>query len=391
MKSRSLAFLTLLASLGGCASVPPETSSSASVPAKVQVPAKPKPVPTAPKLVTGTTVPAQSGSTTQVASAVSGPALNLDQQTQVELFINDLVSKQGFAAQDLEPLFQGFTPDQKILSTMTRPAESMPWYRYRKIFITPKRIEAGNDFWRRNQSTLEQVSAYYQVPAEIILSILGIETFYGRNMGNYPVFQANATLFLGYPRRSDFFRGQLADFLVLSRKEGLDPMRTKGSYAGAMGMPQFISSSYQHYAVDADGDGRRDLWHSIPDITGSVANYFRQHGWHAGEPVAVPARLTPDANPGKFISNDLRPRYTLNDLASAGVYPETDLNGSAAANLPVSLLQVDGENGPQYFLTFHNFYVITRYNRSPLYALAAMELMQRLHAPDRKFVESPPG
>ena len=384
MKSKSLALLTLIVSLGGCASAPTETSSVSSGTTLAKIPAHPK----AP-MATGQSAPAQGSASLQIASAASGTDLSLDQQSAVEIFINDLVSKQGFAADELEPLFEGFTPDQKILSTMTKPAEGMPWYRYRKIFITPKRIEAGRAFWRNNQNVLAQVSKEYQVEEEIILSILGIETFYGRNMGTYPVFQANATLFLGFPRRSDFFRGQLADFLVLSRQEGLDPMLTKGSYAGAMGMPQFISSSYQHYAVDADGDGRRDLWHSVPDITGSVANYFRQHDWHAGEPVAVPARLTADADPGKFLSNDLRPRFTLSDLASAGIYPETDLSGSPAASLPVSLLQLEGEDGPQYYVTFHNFYVITRYNRSPLYAMAALELMQRLRDPEG--VQSPPG
>ncbi|MEW5792302.1 MAG: lytic murein transglycosylase B [Pseudomonadota bacterium] len=376
--------------LGGCAGTPVAPEIGATPPQQPAASAVVTPPPVAPTPAAPQVQPpsASVAEPPAAARAVQAPALDEAQRAKLAALIEELVSRHAYDPNQLEALFQGFAVDQSVIRLMTKPAEAMPWHRYRRIFITPNRIAAGNAFWRKHERLLNQVSQTYQVPPELILAILGIETFYGKNVGTYPVLEANASLFLGYPRRSDFFRQQLVDFLLLSRQEGLDPWNTKGSYAGAMGMSQFISSSYRAYAVDGDGDGRRDLWGSIPDITASVANYFKVHGWRLGQPVAIPAQLTPGAQPQPFLSDDLRPRYTLEQLAGAGITPMVDTGGTLGAQLPVSLLKLDGTDGPEYFITFHNFYVITRYNRSPLYAMAAVEMMQNLQQPGEEFDRS---
>ncbi|MEW8561499.1 MAG: lytic murein transglycosylase B, partial [Candidatus Thiodiazotropha sp.] len=234
----------------------------------------------------------------------------------------------------------------------------------------------GVEFWRQNEALLASVSKQYGVPAEIIVAIVGVETRYGKHTGRYRVLDALTTLAFGYPKRSDFFRRELEQFLLLTREEGVDRDSAMGSYAGAMGMPQFISSSYRRYAVDHDGDGRRDLWNSKADIIASVASYFKTHGWKPNQPITL---LT---NGGEglqtFVDAGMKPSIKLGKLLAKGVRP---LNGETpAADSLTSLVKLDAGDKDEFWLGLHNFYVITRYNHSNLYAMAVYQLSQQIHA-----------
>jgi membrane-bound lytic murein transglycosylase B len=261
---------------------------------------------------------------------------------------------------------------QSIIDAITRPAEAKPWKAYRPIFMTPQRIADGRAFLAEHRDALQQVEADTGVPAEVIVAILGVETSYGRITGSYRVLDALYTLAFHYPRRAPFFRSELMHLFPLVREESLDPGAIKGSYAGAMGWGQFMPSSYRAYARDGDGDGRRDLFGSLPDVFASVANYFVAHGWQRDEPVALPAARGDGAAP--FKPDDLEAKYSLVELAEKG-YRLREAVGHAA---PATLLTLDGAQGEEYWITFKNFYVISRYNRSPLYSLAVWQLSQAI-------------
>lgn len=277
-----------------------------------------------------------------------------------------------------------------ILEAIARPAERvLTWGDYRQIFIRDTRIEQGIEFWTEHRDLLAKAEAEYGVPAEIIVAILGVETSYGRNKGNWRVVDALATLGFDYPPRAAFFRRELAHLFRLEQEAGIDASTVRGSYAGAMGMPQFISSSYRAYAVDFDGDGKIDLFDNVADVVGSVANYFSAHRWRAGEPVAARARLADNADMSLFGTEYRLRDLTLDKAAAAGITPVScadaesycfDLPGSTR----VAALGLEGHPGDEYWLTGHNFYVITRYNHSHLYAMAVFQLSQilaeRMHA-----------
>jgi len=260
-----------------------------------------------------------------------------------------------------------------IIDAITRPAEALPWYRYRAIFLTEERINEGVVFMNDHADTLEAVQQEYGVPPAIVAAIIGVETFYGRYRGQHRVIDALRTLGFGYPPREAFFRRELEAFLLLSAEEGFDPREPRGSYAGAMGVPQFISSSYRAYAVDFDGDGRRDLFNSMADAIGSVGHYFAQHRWREGETVALPAQVSTSVK-DRFLTDDLRPRDTLSELQAAGVEFDQRLDPGASARL----LELEADGDIEHWVTLHNFYVITRYNHSPLYAMAVYQLAQAL-------------
>lgn len=261
---------------------------------------------------------------------------------------------------------------QSIIDAISRPAEALPWYRYRPIFLTDTRIDGGAEFWRANADLLEGVSERFGVPIEVIVAIVGVETNYGMNTGSFRVIDALATLGFYFPRRADFFASELAHFLALAAEEELPLFEVRGSYAGAMGIGQFIPSSYRAYAVDFDGSGRRDLWRSLPDALGSVANYLAVHRWEDGEPIALPVHSVPENLDEEF---PVRPRHTLNELAALGVDFETSgLPGDRAA----TLIELEGADGPEHWIGLNNFYVITRYNRSPLYAMAVTQLAEAI-------------
>lgn len=293
------------------------------------------------------------------------------QKKELDDFIAQIASEHDFPQQELEQLFAQVEHQPGIIEAITRPAESKPWFQYRPIFVTEQRIKGGVKFWQENSKLLARAEKEYGVPAHIIVAIIGVETYYGRHKGGYRVIDALSTLGFDYPPRGAFFRGQLEQFLLMAREEKRDPLDFLGSYAGAMGMPQFIPSSFRSYAVDFDGDGHRDLWDNHADIIGSVANYFSRHHWRMGEPVASRAKLKGSKAPQDLLDQGLRPSIPYTQLKAAGITPLTALDKSGE----VALLALD--SGPQeqeYWVTLHNFYVITRYNRSPLYAMAVYQL-----------------
>jgi len=306
-------------------------------------------------------------------TACGVPAGDFDRNPDTQAFITEMVQRHQFDRNQLEALFADAQKRDDILKAIARPAESKPWYEYRPIFMTQSRIDGGVDFWRANSTILTKAEQAYGVDAAIIVAIIGVETRYGANTGSYRVIDALSTLAFEYPPRAKFFRSELEQFLILAREEGLDPSAAKGSYAGAMGYGQFIPSSYRSYAVDFDTDGSRDLWVSRDDIIGSVANYFQRHGWKLGEPVA--SRVNGKATvPDALVSSSLKPSKTVADFARAGISGNPTLRDEQR----VALLELEQRNGPEYWLTTDNFYTITRYNRSPLYAMAVFQLSEAI-------------
>ena len=287
-----------------------------------------------------------------------------------------MVNEHGFSPEELRRWFDAAERKDAILEAIARPAEKrLSWGEYRKLFITPSRIDGGVAFWRKNARDLDRAASTYGVAPEVVVAIIGVETRYGDNMGSYRVIDALSTLAFDYPPRGAFFASELEQFLVMAREQGFDPLGLKGSYAGAMGMGQFIPSSFRAYAVDFDADGHADIWNSRADAIGSVANYFSKHGWEHGAQVVVPARAVAAVDTGRM-NPGLEPTVRAGELARLGV--------AAAAPLPadqmVLPLMLDGASSTEYWLGLHNFYVITRYNRSPLYAMAVHQLSQEIRS-----------
>lgn len=307
------------------------------------------------------------------ASLVACPARGdgLSNHPGAEEFASELARRHGLPTKEISEVLAEAERRQDILDAISRPAEAKPWYQYRPIFLTPERIGGGLEFWRRHQALLERVSERFGVEPSVLVAIIGVETRYGEITGGHRVLDALATLAFHYPPRSDFFRGELEHFFLLSREEDLDPRSVKGSYAGAMGFGQFIPSSYRAYAIDMNDDGQRDLW-GPEDAIGSVANYFSEHGWRAGEPVAVRASAAPNARP--IPGAGLKPEFSLAELERRGFAPERSVDPGQQA----TLIELEQATGPEYWLGFHNFYVITRYNRSPLYAMAVHQLSRAI-------------
>lgn len=281
----------------------------------------------------------------------------------------ELAKLSGLSAARVQQMMAGVQKRPAILKAISTPWEAKPWYQYRALFLTQKRINEGLAFWQQHQALLARAQATYQVPASVIVAIIGVETYYGRHMGTYPVRDALYTLGFYYPKRSAFFFKELGQYLKLADQQQWQ-QSPNGSYAGAMGMGQFIPSSYQHYAVDFDHDGKRDLFSSPADAIGSVANYFHEHHWRMGEPVLAAATVQ---SPPK-LDNKLELNSTLAALKKQGVTAAIAVNDST----PARLFAFKTANGTDYQLGFHNFYVITRYNRSPLYARAVWQLAQAL-------------
>jgi len=291
-------------------------------------------------------------------------------RADVNQFIERMAKQSDYSEQELVELFSGVKKQGHLFELLNKPAEKeLQWYQYRHIFITDKRIEQGVEFWREHASLLSEISMKTGVPAEIIIAIIGVETFYGTYRGKDPVFDSLVTLAFDYPRRSKFFSRELEQLLLLAKEQNLDPKALMGSYAGAMGMPQFIASSYRSYAVDFDGDGQANLFDSIPDIFASVANYFVKHGWRANEPVAGPLKPL-ENNSIDQINPGVKPDYKWSDLAQNGLYSKTELDPDTA----VALVKLEQKNTPEYWVGLQNFYVITRYNHSELYAMAVYQL-----------------
>ena len=294
--------------------------------------------------------------------------------TDEQAFIDKMVKEHQFDAAEISALLGQAKKQQSIIDAMSRPAEKrLNWGQYRKIFITDKRIKGGMKFWKENQDILEQAEKTYGVPAQIITAIVGVETYYGRITGKYSVLDSLYTLGFHYPPRAKFFRSELEEFLQLAREEGVSPTAPLGSYAGAMGRPQFISSSFRAYAVDFDKDGKRDIWENNADVIGSVANYFKRHGWKAGEPVA---QLVTGVKKGfeKEIKAGYKPSLNVNALINKGII----LGSSLDKDTKVALLEMGSDDGNEYWVASPNFYAITRYNHSPLNAMAVFQLSEAI-------------
>jgi membrane-bound lytic murein transglycosylase B len=309
-------------------------------------------------------------------ATIAAPALALDAtRDDVRAFIGEVGGRHGFAAEELARVLEQAESRPSIIALMTRPAEkALPWHEYRARFLTERRIARGVETGRMQSAALER-AAERGVPASVLLSIVGVETFYGEITGKHRVVDALATLAFDYPPRSPFFRGELEQFLLVAREESLDPLGPQGSYAGAMGIPQFMPSSFRAYAVDGDGDGRRNLWSSWADVFASVANYLRAHGWRTDEPVMARADVAEADLAGlEFGRVDLT--ETVGSLKARGVRFDTVL----PADAPAVLLQFAGRDGPEHRVGFTNFYAITRYNRSQLYASAVSDLADSIAA-----------
>ena len=293
---------------------------------------------------------------------------------EIKTFVDEVVHRDGLSRRQVKRLLKEAQPQAKIIDIMTRPLEKVsPWWEYREHFLTEERISDGVQFWNEHQDALERVVAEYHVPPEYLVAILGVETKYGRNTGGYRALDALATLAFDYPPRQKFFRGELKEFLILVKENRFDALAIKGSYAGALGVPQFMPSAYRRYAVSTPADKRRDLWSNWDEILASVANYLRQYGWTPGAPVLAETRLDPDPS-FQIEPHNLELNETAESLSARGVH----VDAAVARDTPVVLLSAEQRDGPAYRVGFHNFYVITRYNNSARYAMAVHDLAQAI-------------
>lgn len=303
---------------------------------------------------------------------------------EVEKFITQMVQQHQFDESVLRQIFSQVKSNEGVVKAINAPSTSKPWYEFKKIFVTSTRTSGGVDFWKENTELLKRAREIYGVPEEIIVAIIGVETIYGKRTGSFRVIDALHTLAFEMPERASYFRGELEQFLLLTRENGRDPLTVKGSFAGAIGMPQFMPTSYRRYAVDFDSDGKIDLWDSLPDIIGSVANYLHYFGWVAGQPIVVPARIS-GTEYKDIVEKGFKPHLTLTQMFSKGVEPTEDM----PAELVAGLFTLDLEQGQDYWLAFNNFYVITRYNRSKNYAMAVYQLANAI-VRERELQGAPP-
>ena len=298
-----------------------------------------------------------------------------ESRDSVKDFINELAVEDGFNREQLAEIFEQVEKKQRIIDLISRPAEkAKPWHEYREIFVTAPRIAAGVEFWEENEAALNRAGSKFGIPIEIIVAVIGVETNYGRNKGSFRVMDALSTLAFDYPPRARFFRSELRELLLLAREENKDPLELIGSYAGAMGYGQFIPSSFRAYAIDFDGDGTRDIWSSQTDAIGSVANYFSRHGWDGESPIAVRVTVT-DERADQLANQGLKPKLSIAELRKAGMehvsLPDQTLG---------ALFRLEGRDGWEYWLGLHDFYVVTRYNHSHMYALAVVQLSEAVRS-----------
>ena len=357
----SLALVPILAAtaLGACATQAPPAASSPSAPAIALLPPIPQPPerPTAP-------------------ASVTDPAL--PQAQRIDAFVDYTAGMYGVDPATIRAELAQAQFKQNIIDAISRPAEKVrSWAQYRPIFLNDARIQGGRAFYAENRAALDKVAAQSGVPAEYIVAIIGVETSYGRITGNYRVLDALYTLAFGYPKRAPFFGGELAQLFALGKDEGIDVSTLTGSYAGAMGWGQFMPWSYRNWGKDGDGDGRRDLIGDKDDIFASIANYFVVHGWQRGGPVV--ARATRAVDAGDFAPDALDPVYPLAALAQRGYAPRAG-EPTVGPGQGATLVAFDGDAGKEYWLGYRNFYVITRYNHSPMYAMAVHQLAQAIRA-----------
>lgn len=297
----------------------------------------------------------------------------------VREFIAEMVADHAFDARELRRLFAQARYQPRVVAAMSRPVLAPPkWYEYAPQFLGSSRVDAGVAFWRAHEAALRRAQDDFGVPTEIVVAIIGVETFYGRNTGSYRTLDALVTLAFDYPRRAAFFRSELKQFLLLAREQGVSPLDVKGSYAGALGLPQFMPGSVRNFAVDYDADGSIDLAGDVDDAIGSVANFLARHDWHTGEPVIAPALIDPERKNEvlAMVDGGLSERRALTTWENDGV-TGFELAADAASD-SAGLLMLEEQGGPSYWLVLNNWYVLTRYNRSRLYATAVWQLAQAI-------------
>ena len=297
----------------------------------------------------------------------AAPAVRAAVLPGMNAFIDEMVSRHHFVRAELQQAFAVAQYRPVVLKIMSAPFTKKPWPDYRAAVVNQRNLQRGRIFWQQNQAVLARAEAEYGVPAEIVVALLGVETFYGSNTGRFSTLDVLVTLAFDYPRRAEFFRGELEQYLLLAREQEFDLLSVRSSYAGALGIPQFMPSSYRKYAVDFDGDGKIDLLHSAADAIGSVAHYLQQSGWKKGALFAVPARVERPVVP-----NDPMVERSLSDWQALGVTPAEPL--SAAAALPARLKDFSTADAPEFWLTFANFHALTAYNSSSYYAMAIYQL-----------------
>jgi len=302
-------------------------------------------------------------------------ALDVDRYPALVELVNTMTTKDGYPKEELISILSAAKVEQKTIDLMNRQYEALPWNKYRELFINQARINMGLEFWTENAATLKAAQSKYGVPPEIIVALIGVETHYGTRMGNRRVLDSLVTLTADYPRRSAFFGAELRTFLNTARKENISPDSVMGSYAGAIGIPQFMPTSYEAYSVDFNNNGRRDLVNEMEDAIGSVANYLSVHGWQQNQRVfaAVDASLSEAAK--EKVSKKAKPKLALGELEKLGV----EFSKTGASD-KVALLALSAEQGKRYFVGFRNFYAITRYNPSVNYAMAVTELSMQISA-----------
>lgn len=322
------------------------------------------------------------------AGLAAGPAaLALDvDRPEVQAYVNELVKEHGLDADYLLAMLGGAEAQQSILDAMARPAEkTKPWSDYRAIFLTRERIDAGVKFWREQEPRLLRVAQATGVPPEMLVGIVGVETYFGQRAGKFRLLDSLATLAFEYPPRAKFFRGELTQLFLLARDDGIEIDRALGSYAGAMGAPQFMPSSYRRFAVDGSADRRRNLFTDWDDVIASVANYLKVHGWQPGEPVLVDAAMDDSGLMAALDPRNLDLLDTVGTLRARGIRFEAPV----PASTPAILLPAELEDRPNVRVGFRNFHVITRYNRSIRYAMAVHDLAEKLS--ERVFAAEPAG
>lgn len=305
------------------------------------------------------------------------------QRTDVSAFIQQIAKQNEIDTDKLITMLDQVQLQNSILESISAPKEAKPWYVYRNNFLTTSRVQQGVEFWQQHADTLKRAEETYGVPANMIVAILGVETFYGQHKGTYRVLDALATLAFEYPPRAPFFKKELEAFLMLIPESPFDPYTLRGSYAGAFGQSQFMPSSYQKYAVDFSGLHKKDIENNSDDAIGSIANYFKEHGWQTNQPVAAPVRLSgthyktltrQSSISHKTAMSQLKPNLTVAEYKKMGVAPRRQI----AAHTRAAMITLETEDKPEYWLTFNNFYTIMRYNPSPNYAMAVYQLSQAL-------------
>lgn len=302
---------------------------------------------------------------------------NLVQRHDVQEFINKMVKKYKFNKQQLINLFTAVKMRPQVIKHINKPLEKEPWHTYQMLFVNEWRIQHGVQFWNKYAPILRQAEAMYGVPASIIVATIGIETKYGTKTGGFRVIDSLSNLAFSDSTRAGFFRKELEEFLLLAREQHLDPLKIMGSYAGAIGQPQFMPSSYRHYAVNFSGSGSTDLMNNEIDVIGSVANYYKKHGWDTNEPIATPALIIGDRYNYLLRNDKITRSLTIAELARYGVVPKYKIKDD---DLKVKVIELQNHYSKELWLGFHNFDVIKRYNSSDLYAMAVYQLSSYISA-----------